>query len=364
DEDVPLVTDLLPAAYQSAAFVSNMVLTDEAMGLASRFDFFDDFVDEKEPYREVYERNARRTTDAVLAWLDSACDPERPLFLWVHNIDPHGPNHPPDHWKRGFEHEGSRPIPIDRVPEYQREPGVTDGLSYVDFYDEEVAYVDSELGRLLDEYEKRRSLEQTLVVFTADHGESMMEHERWFTHGYQVYDEIVRVPLMIKGPGVVGGRHDAPVSLLDIAPTLLRFAGVEPTAAMGGVDLRSVDSATLGSRVVYAEATEETSFQVLLQRRAAIHGSLKSVVEITPPTAEVTRRWSYDLAADPDETDPQPWPEPNPAGEALLELTKLDPDPAGIPAEYAHGIRIGAPKVAPRAGSKAMERLKALGYAQ
>jgi len=64
-----LLPDLLPEMHQTAAFVSNIVLTDEAMGMAKRFDYYDDFVDQKEPYRFIFERNAQKTTDAALRWL-------------------------------------------------------------------------------------------------------------------------------------------------------------------------------------------------------------------------------------------------------------------------------------------------------
>ncbi len=75
-----------------------------------------------------------------------------------------------------------------------------DGLFYVDRYDEELAYADFHIKRLLDAFEKRGLLKNTLVIFSADHGESMMEHEQWFTHSYHVYEELARVPLLIRYP--------------------------------------------------------------------------------------------------------------------------------------------------------------------
>ncbi|GAG03132.1 unnamed protein product, partial [marine sediment metagenome] len=206
-EGVLLIPDRLPGSYQTAAFVSNVVLTEEALGIANRFDHFDDRVDEKEPLRSVYERNARRTTNAVLLWLAEHRDAERPLFLWVHYIDPHGPYRAPSGAAGSFQHEGRLPVENKRILNYQREKGVEDALDYVDRYDEEIAYVDAQIGRLLDGYAQRHDSAAALVIFSADHGESMIEHERWFTHGYQVYEEIIRIPLMIRGPGLEGGRR-------------------------------------------------------------------------------------------------------------------------------------------------------------
>ncbi len=96
DRSVPLVSDLLPARYTKAAFVSNMVLTDEALGIASRFDHYNDRVTEHAGWPQVWERDAEDTTDAVLPWVREEAGRDTPLFLWVHYIDPHGPYDAPD----------------------------------------------------------------------------------------------------------------------------------------------------------------------------------------------------------------------------------------------------------------------------
>ena len=230
-KETALIPDLLPDEYETAAFVSNTVLTDEAIGIAYRFDHYDDFVDERESDRLVFERNARRTTDAALAWLKSDRDAERPLFLWVHYIDPHGPYDPPPQWKRSFRHEGTAPVEVDRILPFQRVPGIDDALEYVDLYDEEIAYMDAHVERLLEGYASLAEIDDALLILSADHGETMIEHESWFTHSYQVYEPIIRVPLLIRGPGVNRGRFNTLVSGVDLAPTLLRFAGVAPPDA-------------------------------------------------------------------------------------------------------------------------------------
>ena len=204
-----LVTDRLPDAYQTAAIVSNMVLTDEAIGLGSHFDHYDDRVDQRESKRRIFERNARGTTDAALAWLAAERDPRRPMFLWVHYVDPHGPYRPPEDWDVRFTHEGSHPIGDQYIPPYGRIEGVDDALAYVDLYDAEIAYTDFHVDRLLEGYARNHDVESALIVLTSDHGESMMEHERWFAHTYHVYEEIACVPLMVRGPGVEPGRMRA-----------------------------------------------------------------------------------------------------------------------------------------------------------
>ena len=354
-----VLSEILPDRYETAAIVSNMVLTDEAIGLASRFDHYDDFVDERESSRAVYERNAARTTDAVLHWLAGRADPARPVFLWVHYIDPHGPYRPPADRPRAFTHAVAQPIDIARVPAYQREPGVTDGLTYVDRYDEEVAYTDAEVGRLLDQFAALRSIDDTLVVFTADHGESMMEHERWFTHGYHVYDEIVRVPLMLRGPGIASARRAEPASGIDIAPTILRFIGAVPPATMRSVDLRDGTGLT-ATRPVFVEAT----WGGKKQWRAAVTGDAKWMTQVWAPSRATMQQRHYDLVGDPGELNARPWQPNAPVPRQLVELSRTDPDPAGLPAKYAKGLLLAAPKVAPRVSAEARDRLRSLGYVE
>jgi choline-sulfatase len=359
-DDVKLLPDLLPKAYQSAAFVSNIVLTDEALGIASRFDHYDDLVDERESSRLIYERKASRTTDAALKWLAEQRDPKRPLFLWVHYIDPHGPYRPPAEAPTRFEHEGHVPVALERIHPFQREPGVDDALDYVDRYDEEIAYADVEIGRLLEGFAAHAQLDKALLIFAADHGESMLEHERWFTHGYHVYEEIVRVPLLVRGPGVVPGRHAGVVSLIDIAPTILAFAGVAPAASLAGHPLQRAASIA-DDRIVFAEGGG--GYGLL---RAAIQGDRKWIVRVPPKHRSPDVAFSYDLAADPKELAPQRWGASSEAGgaRALLALVAADPAPDGIPESFRQGRRLDAPKVAPRADAEAIEKLRALGYVE
>ena len=356
-EDVALATDLLPAGYQKAAFVSNVVLTDEALGIADRFDHYDDFVDEKEPRRLVFERNARRTSDAVVEWLEQGYDPRRPLFLWVHYIDPHGPYQPPG--DNPFEFRSEQPQPINnlRVPNYTRVPGVEDGNYYVDRYDEEIAYADAQIERVFAAYERLRPFDEALVVFTADHGESMMEHQRWFTHSYHVHEELVRVPLLVRGPGVPRARVGALASGIDVAPTILGFVGVERPPAMRGFDLRRPEEIPL-DRIVFAEAGQPRQ-----QWRTAVRGTEKWVLLVEGGTRRQLGGYYHDLARDPGELTPGSWGDQPPPPE-LLRLVAGDPDPGGVPLDAREGVQIGAPKVdARRVDEETMAKLRALGYA-
>ncbi|MBW2578358.1 MAG: sulfatase [Deltaproteobacteria bacterium] len=359
-DDVRLVTDLLPAAYQTAAFVSSIVLTDEAMGMARHFDHYDDHVDEVASNLRIFERKGSRTTDAALLWIAEHRDPERPLFLWMHYMDPHPPYQPPSPEYASFEHEGFVKFDRKRINPYQLEPGVDDALDYVDRYDEEIAHMDTAVGRLLTGYGVQRELDEALLIFVADHGESMLERERWFTHGYQVFEEIIRVPLMIRGPGVEPGRRDALVSGIDLVPTILHFAGARPDTALNGVALQQ-RTAIPKDRTVFAEGGGGKSLI-----RAAIRNDQKWVAKAGAGKKKTRSRWHFDLGADPAEQKPQPWDPSNPEEVAreLIDLFDRDPDPGGLPKGFREGLRIDAPKVAPRADAETIERLRALGYVE
>lgn len=354
-DETRVLPDWLPERYQSAAFVSNGVLTDEALGMAGRFDHYDDHVDERESSRNVFERSAGRTTDAALAWLATQRDPARPLFLWLHYNDPHGPYRAPDDAPARFSHEKPVPVQWKRIRDYQRDVGVADALDFVDRYDEEIAYVDAEIDRLLRGYAAHSDIDAALVVVTADHGESMIEHERWFTHGYEVYEEIIRVPLMLRGPGVVNERFDEIVSTIDVAPTILRHLGIPQPKALPGTALQLL-APDAAERTVYAEGGEGTT-----HLRAAIRGQDKWVARMSSGVRLPNAHVHFDLRADPHELAPQQGGALPPE---LLALCQLDPDPGGQPVFGRPGAPLGGAKVAPRASPEDLERLRTLGYVE
>jgi len=359
-DEVPTIADRLGAAgFQTAAVVSNVVLTDEAVGLGGRFDHYDDFVDEREGDRPVWERNAKRTTDAALAWLEAQRDPGRPHFLWVHYIDPHGPYRAPADRPRAFTHDGFIPSQPERMLAYQVDPDVTDALDYVDRYDEEIAYTDREIGRLLDAYAELGLADEAVVAFTADHGETMAEREWWFTHQYHVHEPIVRVPLALRVPGEPGARIAEPVSLVDLAPTLVALSRA-PVA-----DARPERSllAERPERATSAILTEATSFDGLGQRRALVRGSTKWVVQLARPGGELQARWVHALELDPDEAERLAWgPLDERRAAPLTASIAADPDPGGAPIDPDVGSPLAGPKVRPGLDAEQIEALRQLGY--
>jgi arylsulfatase len=365
--NIYLLPDYLSAAgYQTAAVVSNVVLTREAIGLSTRFDHYDDFVDEREQSLDVYERRASRTSDAAIKWLRELRDTGRPHFLWVHYIDPHGPYRPPaDSAGRDFRHPVPQPIDSKRIVSYQRIPKIHDGAEYIDRYDEEIAYADAEIGRLLDVYDELGLGDTGIVVFTADHGENLIEHEVYFNHGHQVWNSIMRVPLMLRTPGGKAAQIDIPVSLVDLTPTLLSLVGYPIP-----LDRKTFDGMPLWKRrpedSISLEAGGFTGTRregwVYLQHRALISGSRKWFASVDR-AGKVVAQGRFDLARDPGEQAPEKWKFGAKANR-LLDWFESDPDPAGIPRSALRGERLLAPKVAPGRSQEELRALRALGYVE
>jgi len=115
--------------------------------------------------------------------------------------------------------------------------GPDDARHLRNLYDAELRQQDARLGRLLDGLEQGGHLDDTIVVLVADHGEEFFEHGG-LGHARSLHQELTRVPMLLAGPGLPSGtRVEAPVSLIDLVPTLLELAGAPPLSGVNGVDL-------------------------------------------------------------------------------------------------------------------------------
>jgi len=279
DSDLPTLATVLQAAgYQTAAFSANPWITPEF-----RFDRgFSEFESGRAMaaqltnlYRTVRrvenvlkrvglsvplgtwvfhwagrENTSNRDRDeaqarAVVDWLGKVGG-EAPFFLYVHMIGPHDPYDPPEEFARAFARstDEAPTLPPARVQTVfeKAEPLNADTLTrLVDQYDAAIAHADSLVGSILDQLAASGLAASTAVIVTSDHGEEFYEHGNW-RHGNQLYDEVVRVPLLIRGPGVERGvvRSD-PAMLVDILPTALALVDVKPSAeVLADVDGRSL----------------------------------------------------------------------------------------------------------------------------
>jgi arylsulfatase A-like enzyme/Tfp pilus assembly protein PilF len=319
DESAVTLTERLAGAgYRTGAFVSTVIL-DHRYGLDQGFQVYDDDIRSAAPSvvqrRMTVDRPADATTDRALAWLDTL-DGRAPFFLWVHYYDPHIPYAPP--------------APFDE--RYRDRP-----------YDGEVAFMDSQVGRLLAH--PTIDAGRVVVAAVADHGESLGEHgER--THGLLVYDSTLRVPWILRLPdGPHGVRVSAPVSQVDLAPTFAELAGLPPSP--GPSDGRSLlplldagKAAGTDERMVFAESQVPFLAYGWSALRSVRAGWLKL---IDAPVVEL-----YDLAEDPDELD-------NLARQRPAEVARLA---AELEAWEAAGSAVSTLEVDPETARE----LRALGY--
>jgi arylsulfatase A-like enzyme len=213
-EAATLAERLGAAGWRTAAFVSALVLG-RRYGLDQGFEIYDDDLwaeDEPELFM-IRERRAGRTAERALAWLDAwwRDGRRRPFFVWVHFFDPHQP-----YDARSLDLAALAPTA----------------------YDAEVAEADRGVGRLVDWLAGHGALDDTLVVFTADHGESLLAEHGEPTHGIFIYDETIRVPLVWRLPRSLpaGTTYDGPVRHIDIVPTVLAITGL-PRGGTQGIDL-------------------------------------------------------------------------------------------------------------------------------
>jgi arylsulfatase A-like enzyme len=232
-QDVPtLASALRERGWRTGAVVSNFVLRAKT-GLADGFDVYDDTMLQTELVRDLPERTARFTTDAALDVATQVAGTGAPWLLWVHYQDPHGPYNPPPDMREPLLADAQAAPDGDRllteivnsglggIPGYQLVDDRRDVAFYRAGYDAEVGYTDREIGRLLEGLEARGVLDRAGLIFAADHGEALGEHDYWFAHGHQLTDELVRVPLLVRLPGLAPGRRSDVVSLVDVFPTLL-----------------------------------------------------------------------------------------------------------------------------------------------
>lgn len=213
------------SGYETAGFVT-ITTVSSAFGYEQGFDRYEEML-ERDDLPGLHEP-AERVVDVALDWIDARPDPDRPFFLYVHVSDPHAPYVPPAPYAERFA-PGVEPLDeadLAAAPESELQ-GIAARAS--DLYDAEVAYVDEQFGRFVDELRDRGILQRSTVVLMADHGEEFLDHGGW-GHGRTLHGELVRVPLILRLPDerAVTGRVAARVRQVDILPTLLALNGLPP----------------------------------------------------------------------------------------------------------------------------------------
>ncbi|MGA2533921.1 MAG: sulfatase-like hydrolase/transferase [Candidatus Aminicenantales bacterium] len=297
--------------YATGAFVSAFPL-DSRFGLNQGFDLYDD----RYPSRPVpgfeAERPAEKTIAAARGWLSAR---KGKWFCWVHLWDPHAPYAPPEPFASRFKN---------------------------DPYSGEVAYVDEALGSLLDDVEKTWGDGRTLIILTADHGESLGEHGE-MTHSYFAYNSTIWVPLIITGPGANASRIKDYVSHVDILPTVCDLLGLPKPVSVQGASLRPLlEGKRRKEKPIYFEALDGYINLGGAPLRGVIDSGKKF---IDSPIPEL-----YDLETDFDETkNLAPGTDLSAFKKRLAGIMTLDSSSVGI-------------QTARKTDRETRERLQSLGY--
>lgn len=268
DKETTLAERLHALGYVSAAFHSIRYLWPQ-YGLDQGFDHYSvDCITQRWPPLRM--SCSDFITDEALAWLDAhGTDQSVPLLLWAYYGDPHA---------QYVRHEG--------FPNF--------GPEYVDAYDDEIAFVDHHVGRLLDGLAQRRR-RPAVIVLVSDHGEGLdaaQDHGSRY-HSANLFDELVRVPLIVSGPGFPAHRVQTPVSLVDFVPTVLDLLAQPGDPALRGVSLQP-----------WLRGETGTHPPVLFEKHRALdepqHGMVAWPYKVIQP-APGGRARIFDLSADPGE---------------------------------------------------------------
>ncbi len=343
--NAPTAAELLAqAGYVTAAFNVQYVLSNR-YGLNKGFHYY---------RNHPNDTPANVLNDELIPFLTSHQADN--LFLWVHYFDPHGPYRPPARFKALFAGDplwaadtmkllpGERAEGAAEIPKYVYDNGKVERRHYVASYDGDLAFTDSEIGRLVD-YLRLTDRDDTLVLITADHGESMTDHDRYFCHG-SLYDHDLHVPMVAWGPGVVtgNGRVTGLTSHLDVLPTLLDYAGAGDLPGFAGRSLRAELEGKPSPPRGWVTSVVGRSENL----RYAVHGA-DGLKVITDPRGALLQAWN--VATDPNELAELSGKERKPAKELAKRF-----------AAWLSGKPVVAPKKTQALDKEDEERLRALGY--
>jgi arylsulfatase A-like enzyme len=285
-ETAETLAEVLAAdGYATAAFVSSYPLRSK-FGFSQGFEFYFDKFDRSEASlgrrgndQPARDRIAQATVDRVATWLRKRRD-RRPLFAWVHLVDPHYPYRAPE--------EFSATWPLDATRQVRA-------------YDTEIRYVDRQFGRLRQVFSELTAPSEDVVVLTSDHGEGLGDRD-WMLHCIHLHDELVRVPLLMAWPGKLpaGQVVEEPSGIIDVTPTLLTLLGIDPPAPMHGRDLfgeSDPDRRIFLQREAYSSNRPDDA-RTRGEMTAVVGGGMKFVY-----APDEARRELFHLPSDPEEAN-------------------------------------------------------------
>jgi arylsulfatase A-like enzyme len=277
---------LLPKGFATSLICSNLWLGHEQSGFQQGM--------ESVWYR--YDASAEESALKAVEFINRSKD--RDWFCFLHFIDPHVPYHPPYQFVDLLTdpaYDGPYKTYFGAIEDWKTLsviPTEEDLRQVKDLYDGEVAEVDKAMRSLVDYLARNNLLENTLIIFAADHGEEFYDHGG-FEHGHTEFDELVHTPLIVEGPGFTpGGKIDESVGNTDIAPTILRYLSLPVPEDMRGIPLQDVVAGTVPpDRHIYGEGNTRGPL-----RKFAMEWPWKCILNYVSGNAEL-----YNIQDDPRE---------------------------------------------------------------
>ncbi len=263
EEEMLLAEYLHNAGYRTAGFVSNWWLR-ARYGYDQGFDHYEHTTGEERERAYVINELAQKWLEDNLASVESS---GQPLFLYLYYMDPHTLYDPPAPYDTLYDSaytgtmtaelfgHGHAVVSGDIVPTER-------DIEYLlALYDGEIAYWDFQFAKMLTYLGDHGLLDDSIIIITSDHGDMFGEHGKW-THGNSLYEEVLRVPLLIRYPGTLAAGQvvDTPAHMMDITPTLLALLGIPVPDHMDGQSLLPVmqGAPLTESRPIFSEMAGET----------------------------------------------------------------------------------------------------------
>ena len=370
DESIPTLTEVLRKNdYFTGAFTGGAYV-DAQYGFSKGFDFYydDPFAYDMHAAPRLYKKSEQ--------WLTENRD--KKFFLFLHTYQIHGPYFCPEPHNKMYLNENAKWKSVRLTQLFGSNPykklSENERHNLIALYDGEIRYTDEYLIEpLIDLLKEQGIYDRTLIVLTADHGEEFYEHKGW-RHGLSVYNEQIKVPLIMKFPGTEygGKRIVSNVSLVDLMPTILGSAGIEHSGSVSdGIDLldeirgkKTKDRTIMGSRYIYM-LKERQSFIPFLINFYAVQDSMKLILNRpypekipmfsvqSPPPFSVDETELFDLVNDPEEL------------KNTSEINRLDVQGilSQISPYFKYSLQLEKEFWEGKAlDSRLQERLKALGY--
>jgi len=192
--------------------------------------------------------DAESVNRAAKQWL-ARCP--RPFFLWTYFLGPHRPYAAPPPHQGLFPYADAPPMPLaksaleyydgwDSIPQSVAQNGIMNPEFYIARYDETIHYADAQVGELIRTLKEQNLFDNCLIIVFADHGESLGEHHLFFNHTWTLFNEIIKIPLIVKWPHITQPRVvHSPASILDIFPTIVRAMHKTPPSTTNGIPLQN-----------------------------------------------------------------------------------------------------------------------------